>query len=127
MRVKYCYDAKAYKKYYLSQVGHRMPYFAVAQVQHSYGLGNLFISVAKSVSLLVKKGAKTLGKQVLQSVKFASDALHGENVKQAAIDQARAAGLKLLKRTQQKIGKRKAAFLHFYVIIKTFSRNPWRR
>ena len=67
MRVKYCCDAKAYENYYLSQVGHGMPYFVGARVQQGYGLGNLFSSIAKSVLPLVKKGAKTLGKQVLQS------------------------------------------------------------
>ena len=109
MRVKYCCDAKAYENYYLSQVGHGMPYFAGAQVQQGYGLGNLFSSIAKSVLPLVKKGAKTLGKQVLQSgVEFASDVLHGK-AKQAAIDQARAASSNLLQAAQQKIGKRKAA------------------
>ena len=86
MRVKYCRDAKAYENYYLSQVGHGMPYFVGARVQQGYGLGNLFSSVAKSVLPLVKKGAKTL----------ASDVLHGKNAKQAAIDQARAAGSNLL-------------------------------
>ena len=82
MRVKYCCDAKAYKNYYLSQVGHKMPYFIGTRVQQRYGLGNLFSSLAKSVLPLVKKGAKTLGKQVLQSsVEFASNALHGKNAK----------------------------------------------
>ena len=111
MRVKYCCDAKAYENYYLSQVGHGMPYFAGARVQQGYGLGNLFSSIAKSVLPLVKKGAKTLGKQVLQSgVEFASDVLHGKNAKQAAIDQARAAGSNLLQAAQQKIGKRKEKY-----------------
>ena len=107
MRVKYCCDAKAYENYYLSQVGHGMPYFAGARVQQGYGLGNLFSSIVKSVLPLVKKGAKTLGKQVLQSgVDFASDVLQGKNVKQAAIDQAKAAGTNLLQGAQR---KRKAA------------------
>ena len=107
MRVKYCCDAKAYENYYLSQVGHGMPYFAGAQVQQGYGLGNLFSSIAKSVLSLVKNGAKTLGKQMLQSgCEFASDVLQGKNVKQAAIDQAKAAGTNLLQAAQQ---KRKAA------------------
>ena len=100
-------EAKAYKNYYLSQVGHGMPYFAGARVQQGYGLGNLFSSIAKSVLPLVKKGAKTLGKQVLQSdVDFASDVLQGKNVKQAAIDQAKTAGTNLLQAAQR---KRKAA------------------
>ena len=87
-----------------------MPYFVGARVQQGYGLGNLFSSIAKSVLPLVKKGAKTLGKQVLQSgVEFASDVLHGKNAKQAAIDQARAAGSNLLQVAKQQVGKRKAA------------------
>ena len=103
MWVKYCCDAKAYENYYLSQVGHGMPYFAGARVQQGYGLGNLFSSIAKSVLPLVKKGAKTLEKQVLQSgVDFASDVLQGKNVKQAAIDQAKAAGTNLLQAAQRK-------------------------
>ena len=80
--------------------------FRWTRVQQGYGLGNRFRSIAKSILLLVKKGAKSLGKQVFQSgVEFASDVLHGKNVKQAAIDQAKTAGSNLLKVTQQKIGK----------------------
>ena len=110
MRVKYCCDAKAYENYYLSQVGHGMPYFAGARVQQGYGLGNLFRSIAKSVLPLVKKGAKILRKQVLQSgVDFASDALQGKNVKQAAIDQAKAAGSNLLQAAEQRVRKQKTA------------------
>ena len=110
MRVKYCCNTKVYKNYYLSQVGHGMPYFSGERVQQGYGLGNLLSSIAKSVLPLVKKGAKTLEKQVLQSdVEFASDVLHGKNAKQAAIDQAKAAGSNLLQVAQQKIGKRKTA------------------
>ena len=60
MQVQYYCDAKAYENYYLSQVGHAMPYFAGARVQQGYGLGNQFSSIAKSVLSLVKKGAKTL-------------------------------------------------------------------
>ena len=80
-----------------------MPYFAGARVQQGYGLGNLFSSIAKSALPLVKKGAKTLGKQVLQSgVDFASDILQSKNIKQAAIDQAKAAGMNLLQAPQTK-------------------------
>ena len=92
MRAKYSCDAKAYENYYLSQVGHGMPYFSGARIQQGYGLGNLFSSIAKSVLPLVKSGAKAVGKQVLQSgVDFASDVLNGKNAKQAAIDRAKSA------------------------------------
>ena len=47
---------------------------------------------------------------MLQSgVEFASDVLHGKNVKHAAIDQAKTAGSNLLQVAQQQISKRKAA------------------
>ena len=51
MRVKYWCDAKAYENYYLSQVGHGMPYFAGARVQQGYGLGNTSYRVKTSNKL----------------------------------------------------------------------------
>ena len=103
MRVKYCCDAKVYEKYYLSQVGHGMPYFSGARIQQGYGLGNFFSSIAKSVLPLVKSRAKAIGKQVLQSgVDFASDVLSGKNAQQTAIDGAKAAGSNLLQAAKRK-------------------------
>ena len=107
-RVKYCYDAKAFENYYLSQVGHEIPYFSGARIQQGYGLGNLFSSIAKSVLPLVKSGAKAVGKQVLQSgVDFASDVLSGKNAKQAAIDRAKAAGSNFLRAAKRKAKPKK--------------------
>ena len=97
MRAKYCCDVKAHENYYLHQVGHGMPYFSGAAYQKGYGLGGIFSSIAKSVLPLIKSEAKAVGKQVLRSgVGFASDLLRGEDVKQAAINRARAAGTNLL-------------------------------
>ena len=108
MRVKYCCDAKAYENYYLSQVGHDMPCFSGARIQQGYGLRNLFSSIAKSVLLLVKSGAKAVRKQVLQSgVDFASDVLNGKNAKQAVIDRAKSAGLNLLRAAKRKAKPKK--------------------
>ena len=50
---------KAFENYYLSQVGHGMPYFAVERVQQDYGLGNLFSSIVKKFSLWSKKVPKS--------------------------------------------------------------------
>ena len=109
MRVKYCCYAKAYENYYLSQVGHGMPYFSGARIQQGYGLDNLFNSIAKSVLPLVKSGAKAVGKQVLQSgVDFASDVLNGKNAKQAAIDRAKSAGSNLFTSSQTKSETKKS-------------------
>ena len=126
MRVNYCCDAKAYENYYLSQVGHGMPYFSGARIQQGYGLGNLFSSTAKSVLPLVKSGAKAVGKQVLQNVvDFASDVFSGKNAKQAAIDRAKAASLNLLRAAKQKTKLKKVQKKNARNIA-TFLIKPWR-
>ena len=58
MRVKYCCNAKAYENYYLSQVGHGIPYFSGARVQQGYGLGNMFNFIAKTVFFWPEKVPK---------------------------------------------------------------------
>ena len=128
MRAKYCCDAKAYENYYLSQVGHGMPYFSGARIQQGYGLGNLFSSIAKSVLPLVKSGAKAVGKQVLQSgVDFASDVLNGKNAKQAAIDRAKSASSNLLQAAKRKAKPKKKYKRKSARNTTTFSIKPWRR
>ena len=103
MRVTYCCDGRAYEKYYLSQVGHGMPYFSGASYQRGYGLGSIFSSIAKSVLPLIKSGAKAVGKEALKSgMAFASDVVAGKNVKQAAIDRAKSAGSNLFQAAKQK-------------------------
>ena len=52
---------------------------------------------------------KAILKQVLQSgVQFASDDLSGKNAKQVGINQTKTAGLNLLQKAKQKLGKQKA-------------------
>ena len=103
MRVAYCCDGRAYEKYYLSQVGHGMPYFSGASYQRGYGLGSIFNSIAKTVLPLIKSGAKAVGKEALKSgMAFASDVVAGKNVKQAAINRAKSAGSNLFQAAKQK-------------------------
>ena len=109
MRIKYCCDTKAYKNCYLSQLSHGMPYFAGEQVQQGYGLGNLLVPLPKAFFFGEKRCQNSWKTSVAKLVGFASDVLDGKNVKQAAINQPKTAGLNLLKVAQQKIGKRKAA------------------
>ena len=97
MRSTYCCDVKAYENYYLIQIGHGGRYFSGGHYQQGYGLGNSFSASSKTFMPLIKSGAKAIGKQALKSgVGFASDVLKGKNVKQAAIDRAKAAGTSLL-------------------------------
>ena len=52
---------------------------------------------------LIQIGAKAIGKQALKSgVGFASDVLLGKNMKQAAIDRAKAAGSNLQQAVKRK-------------------------
>ena len=103
MHAKYCCDSQAYQNYCLNQVGHGLPYFSGAKYQQGYSLGNIFSSIAKTVLPLVKSGAKAIGKQVVYCrVGFTLDVLKGKNVKQTAIDCARAAGSNLLEAATRK-------------------------
>ena len=103
MRAKYCCNSQAYQNYYLSQVGHGLPYFSGASYQQGYDLGNIISSIAKTVLPLVKSGSKAIEKQVLHGgVGFALNVLSGKNAKQAAIDRAKAAGTNLLKAATRK-------------------------
>ena len=100
MRTKYCCCAKDYENYYLHQVGHGVPFYSGAPYQNGFGLSNIFGAIARSITPLLKSGAKALGKQALKSgVAFASDVLGGANAKQAAIRHAKAAGSSLLQQT----------------------------
>ena len=106
-----------------------MPYCAGARVQQRYGLGNLFSSIAKSVLPLVKKGAKTLGKQVLQSgVDFASDVLQGKNVKQLPSTKPKQQVRIFCKRPNESERRHREKYKRRNAKnITTFLREPWQR
>ena len=98
MRVKYCCDSKAYQSYYLNQIGNGGPYFSGAPFQNGYGLRGIFSSLEKSIMLLIKSGAKAIGKQVIKGgLGFASDVLAGKDAKEAAVKCAKMAGSSLLR------------------------------
>jgi len=83
------------------------PFYSGAQYQQGYELGNIFSSISKTIMPFAKSGAKAIGKQALKSgVGFASDVLAGKNVKQAAIDRAKAAGSSLLNQAVKRKRKR---------------------
>ena len=104
MHVKYCCDSKAYQSYYLNQIEHGGPYFSGAPFQNGYDFGGVFPSLAKSIMLLIKSGAKAIGKQALKGgLGFASDVLAGKNMKEAAVERAKMADSSLL---QQAAGRK---------------------
>ena len=84
-----------YEDYYLSQIG--KGYFSSSQRQLGYGLGNIFASLGRSVLPLVKRGAKSVGKEVLKSgTNFVADILESKNLKQAALNRTKETGFNLL-------------------------------
>ena len=73
-----------YVSYYLAQQqGHGMPVFhgslwQKGQGQMGYGLGNLFRSLAKVVTPMLKRGGKALGKIVATTGEIFSEISHPE-------------------------------------------------
>ena len=75
---------KMYEEYYLKQTGNGMPAFAGAQYQRGHGLGNVLRTLTKFALPILKKGARSVGKQVLKTgMNIAQDAIHGQNIKSA--------------------------------------------
>ena len=76
---------KLYEEYYLKQTGNGMPAFTGAQYQRGHGLGNMLRSLTKFALPMLKKGVRSVGKQVLKTgMNIAQDAMHGQNIKSAA-------------------------------------------
>ena len=60
-------DAKAYQDYYLHQAGKGYPVYAGSRYQRGHGLGSIFGGLIKAAMPLLKKGAKTLGREALKT------------------------------------------------------------
>ena len=105
MRPRYCCNPQLYEDYYLLQT--RKGYFSDSQRQLGYGLRNIFASLGRSVLPLVKRGAKSIGKEVLKSgTNFVSDILEGKNLKQAALNRTKETGSNLLRKVTTFPGER---------------------
>ena len=66
MKPPYRCDAKSYQDYYLHQAGSGYPVYAGSRVQKGHGLGSVFGGLFKAAMPLLKKGAKTLGREALR-------------------------------------------------------------
>jgi hypothetical protein len=67
MKPTHHHDTKAYHDYYIHQAGKRYPVFAGRRYQRGHGLGSIFDGLFKAAMPLLKKGAKTLGREVLKT------------------------------------------------------------
>jgi hypothetical protein len=88
-------QAKAYHDYYLHQAGRGYPVYVGTRYQRGHGLGSIFGSLFKSVVPLLKRGAKTLGREAF---KAASDVMEGQNVTQAAQSRLKSMGQNLFQK-----------------------------
>jgi hypothetical protein len=67
MKQKHNPDARAYHEYYLNQAGRGYPVYVGTRYQRGHGLGSIFGSLFKSAVPLLKRGAKTLGREALKT------------------------------------------------------------
>lgn len=92
-------QAKAYHDYYLHQAGRGYPVYVGTRYQRGHGLGSIFGSLFKSAVPLLKRGAKTLGREALKTgLNIAEDVVAGKNLKQAAKSRLKSTGQNLLQK-----------------------------
>ena len=97
MKPPYHSDVKSYHDYYLRQAGHGYPVYAGQRFQRGHGLGSIFGGLFKAAMPLLKKGAKTLGKEALKTgLNIAGDMVEGKNFKQATKSRVKQTGTTLL-------------------------------
>ena len=84
MKPTHHHDTKAYHDYYIHQAGKGYPVFAGRRYQRGHGFGSIFGGLFKAAMPLLKRGAKTLGREALQTgLNIAGDVVQGRNIKQA--------------------------------------------
>ena len=78
-------DTKAYHDYYIHQAGKGYPVFAGRRYQRGHGLGSIFGGLFKAAMPLLKKGAKTLGREALKTgLNIVGYVEQGRNIEKAA-------------------------------------------
>ncbi len=94
----YC-QAKAYHDYYLHQAGRGYPVYVGTHYQRGHELGGIFGSVFMSAVPLLKRGAKTLGRESLKTgLNLASEVMEGQNVTKAGKSRLKSAGQNVLQK-----------------------------
>lgn len=75
-----------YNSYYNLQAGGNLPYFTGSTIQTGHGIGSMLAKVFKGTVLpIMKKGAKVVGKELLNTgLSVVGDVISGENFKSAA-------------------------------------------
>ena len=86
-------QAKAYHDYYLHQAGRGYPVYVGTRYQKGHELGSVFGCLRISAVPLLKREAKTLGREALKAgLNLALDVMEGQNVTQAAKSRLKSTG-----------------------------------
>ena len=105
MKQRHNPNASAYHEYYLNQAGRGYPVYAGTRYQRGHGLGSIIGSLFKSAVPLLKRGAKTLGREALKrGLNLTSDVMEGQNVIQAAKSRLKSTGQSLLQKAMDTVG-----------------------
>ena len=105
MKLTHHHDAKAYHDYYIHQAGKGYPVFAGRIYQRGHGLGSIFGGLFKTALPVLKKGAKTLGREALKmGLNIAGDVVQGRNIKQAAEARLKSTGQNLFQKAMDTVG-----------------------
>ena len=76
--------SRVYEDYYMKQAGSALSVYHGGPMQTGYGLRNVLGGLFKRALPLIKKGATTLGKQMLETGSdILDDALSGKKIKAA--------------------------------------------
>ena len=96
---------KAYHDYYLHQAGKGYPVYAGRRYQRGDGLGSIFGGLIRAAAPLLKRGAKTLGRQALKTgLNIVGDVAEGKNFKQSAKSRLKSTGQALLQKAVRNVG-----------------------
>lgn len=90
-------SSEFYRNYYTQQNGNGLSVFKGATIQCGRGIGGFFSRVMRGAMPLLKSGAKTIGRQLIDSgANLAKDLISGEDFKRAATRNFSTGGRKLL-------------------------------
>jgi hypothetical protein len=105
MKPTHHHDTKAYHDYYIHQAGKGYPVFAGRRYQRRHGLGSICGGLFKAALPLLKKGAKTLGREALKTgLNIGEDVVQGRNIKQAAEARLKSTGQNLFQQALNTVG-----------------------
>ena len=97
-------SASFYKNYYINQAGGYIPVFQGKTIQNGSGIGGVFSRIFKGIAPMIKQGAKTVGKQLLNTgVNITHDVLNGDSFKDSSKKNLIAGGKNLLNNLQSAI------------------------